>query len=123
MTWHPSDHSHNKTMCDSTTEPIELLCGAVKGSVPLGQGGTKTEGSVNTGLFMKKLFFVGRRAVPWRHDARLTGLSRTHLHARAAALSHTHVWANKEFERFILSAVDICGSFHGQNWLNLAAAK
>lgn len=115
-------------MCDKSTEPIELLCEAVRGSVPRGPGGTKTEGSANTGLFMK---CSSSLAHVWCCRANASGDPRTGppgylehtCSARTCCCSLTllDVRTNKEFKRFILSLADICWSLQSQNWFNRAA--
>ncbi len=121
-----SSHSYKRTMCDKTAEPIELLCRAVRGSVPLGWGESKTAGIVNTGLFMK---CSSSLADMWCcrviRSCRLEGTSlQVFMNTPACTrrfLKLIHVQTNKEFRRFFISALDICGSFYYQNWFNQAA--
>lgn len=111
-----------------STRAYELLYEAVRGSVPRGRGGTKTEGSANTGFFMKcssSLAHVWCRRANASGDPRTgppgypehTCSARTHC----CSLTLLHVRTNKEFKRFILSVADICGSLQSWNWFNQAA--
>ena len=79
---------------------------------------------MNTGPFYEMLFFPGRHGANTAGDTRAGPpgyREHTCMHTRFHSLAPTHIWTNKEFKRFILSAADICGSSHGQNWFNLAA--
>ncbi len=58
-----SSHSYKRTMCDKTAEPIELLCCAVRGSVPLGWGESKNWGDSEHWALYEMLFFPGRHVV------------------------------------------------------------